>query len=92
MPIGSPIPPDALFCFNDICAVIVKEACLQRGIKIPTDLALIGFDDIAISAHQDISTIAINKAALGRSAVLALLSQQPSETLQSVELIIRASS
>ncbi|MFC7421554.1 LacI family DNA-binding transcriptional regulator [Iodobacter arcticus] len=87
-----PKPPDALFCFNDICAVIVKEECLRRGIKIPVDLALIGFDDIAIAAHQDISTIAINKAALGRSAVLGLLSPQPSEVLQSVELIIRASS
>lgn len=87
-----PEPPDALFCFNDICALIVKEECLRRGIRIPADLALIGFDNVGSVADQGISTIAINKAALGRSAVMALLSQQPGEVLQSVELIVRASS
>ncbi len=38
--------PTAVVCFSDIIAVGVFEACRAREIRIPTDLSLVGFDDI----------------------------------------------
>ena len=38
--------PDAIFAFTDLVALGVKRAILEKGLKIPQDLAIVGFDDI----------------------------------------------
>lgn len=67
-------PPDAVFCFNDLMAVGALRACIEAGVKVPGDVALIGFDDIAETryANPTISTISPDLTALARQA-LALL-------------------
>lgn len=40
----------ALFCYNDLSAVGAIQACTHLGRKIPDDIAIIGFDDIALAA------------------------------------------
>lgn len=40
------IPPDALFCENDVMALAVIDTAREIGLRIPEDLAVIGFDDI----------------------------------------------
>ena len=42
-------PPDALFCCNDIMALAAIDAARERGMSIPGDLAIAGFDDIPMS-------------------------------------------
>jgi LacI family transcriptional regulator len=42
---GSP-PPTAVFCSNDRTAIGVLDAAQERGLAIPGDLAVVGFDDI----------------------------------------------
>ncbi|GAB3820589.1 LacI family DNA-binding transcriptional regulator [Tessaracoccus terricola] len=40
-------PPDAVFCFNDLLAIGAMRACADAGVRVPDDLAVAGFDDIA---------------------------------------------
>ncbi len=44
-------PPTAIFATNDQMACGVSETAEERGVRVPNDLALIGFDDIPLSAH-----------------------------------------
>ncbi|WP_369142717.1 LacI family DNA-binding transcriptional regulator [Streptomyces sp. R44] len=45
-----PQPPTAIACVNDRSAIGVLEAAEEMGIKIPSDLALIGHDDIEVAS------------------------------------------
>ncbi|OLR94802.1 LacI family DNA-binding transcriptional regulator [Actinokineospora bangkokensis] len=44
--LDSPDPPDAVFCFTDELALGALRAAGERGVPVPTALALVGFDDI----------------------------------------------
>lgn len=44
--------PDALFIANDIVAIGAMESIKKRGLSIPHDIAVIGFDDVAISSNM----------------------------------------
>lgn len=41
--------PDALFCCNDIMALAAIDAARERGLSVPADLSIIGFDDIPMA-------------------------------------------
>jgi LacI family transcriptional regulator len=47
--------PTAVFVSNDIGAIALMDACEPGGIKIPADLSVVGFDDIAIASLHRIS-------------------------------------
>ncbi|NLE97697.1 MAG: LacI family transcriptional regulator [Propionibacterium sp.] len=42
-----PEPPDAVFCFNDLLAIGAMRAAADAGVRVPDDVAVAGFDDIA---------------------------------------------
>jgi len=89
--------PDALFCYNDSTALVAMKYCLAEGLKIPYDLAIVGFDDIAASAAAipPLSTVHVDKEALGRAGVDSLLhkpEENPSQITLPVEMIVRESS
>jgi len=92
-----PNRPDALFCYNDSTALAAMKYCLNEGMKIPHDIAIVGFDDIssAAAAIPPLSTIHVDKEALGRAGVELLL-QDPDENLAQitmpVEMVVRESS
>lgn len=44
--------PDALFCANDIMAIAAIDAARTKGIRVPDDTAIIGFDDIPMAAWE----------------------------------------
>jgi DNA-binding LacI/PurR family transcriptional regulator len=93
-----PKPPDALFCYNDNTALAAMKYCLNDGMRIPSDLAIVGFDDIAAAAAAipPLSTIRVDKEALGRAGIESLLNKpdddNPSQITVPVELIVRESS
>jgi DNA-binding LacI/PurR family transcriptional regulator len=92
-----PKPADAVFCYNDSTALAAMKACLQRGLKVPHDIAVVGFDDIAAAAaaNPPLSTIRVDKEALGRSAAELLLhtpDDNPSQITVPVAMIVRESS
>jgi LacI family transcriptional regulator len=50
-------PPTAVFAASDVQATGVVEAARARGVRIPNDLSVVGFDDIEISAYAGITTV-----------------------------------
>jgi DNA-binding LacI/PurR family transcriptional regulator len=92
-----PKPADAVFCYNDSTALAAMKYCLNEGMKIPHDIAIVGFDDIAAAAAAipPLSTVRMDKEALGRAGVDLLL-HKPEENLSQmtvpVQLIVRESS
>ena len=67
--------PDAVFCTNDFMALQVLRGLKARGIRVPQDVSLMGFDDMELSEFSEppLTTIAVDKLALGaKAAELAL--------------------
>ncbi len=44
--------PDAVFCENDVMALALIDAARARGLRVPRDLAVIGFDDIPMAGWE----------------------------------------
>lgn len=67
--------PTAIFASNDEMAAGVLHAARQRGLSVPEDLSIIGFDDTPIAAHiwPPLTTVRWPIAAMARSAALKLL-------------------
>jgi DNA-binding LacI/PurR family transcriptional regulator len=66
-----PEPPDAVFCCNDLLAIGAMRAAAERGIPIPDQIAVAGFDDIAEGGYSvpSLTTVAPDKAAIAEAAV-----------------------
>jgi LacI family transcriptional regulator len=71
-----PEPPTAVVCFNDRMAMGVYEAAAERGLHLPSDLSVVGFDNvepIADSLDPGLTTVALPEREMGQlAAVLAL--------------------
>ncbi|MGP4033695.1 LacI family DNA-binding transcriptional regulator [Pseudarthrobacter sp. 1C304] len=64
--------PDGIFCANDLLALgVMQSLTMMNGVRIPEDVALIGYDDIdfAASAVVPLSSIRQPTDAIGRTAV-----------------------
>lgn len=75
--------PDAIFAANDAMATGVLGALREAGVRVPQDVAVAGFDDIAPAAYLDppLTTVRVEPARLGDLAVERLLEAiaQPSQ-------------
>ena len=76
-----PEPPDAVFCFSDLLALGAQRVALARGLSVPRDLAIVGFDDIEDGryATPTLTTISPDKAEIARAAVRQILVRIASE-------------
>lgn len=72
-----PVPPDAVFCFNDLMAIGALRACVEAGVRVPQDVAIVGFDNIAETqfSNPTITTVAPDLTGLAQQA-LSLLSMR----------------
>lgn len=50
-------PPTAIFAASDTQAIGAMEAIRERGLSIPQDVALVGYDDIEISRYLGLTTV-----------------------------------
>jgi DNA-binding LacI/PurR family transcriptional regulator len=66
--------PDAVFCFNDLVALGAMRAITAAGLRIPEDIAVVGFDDIteARYAVPSLTTISPDKKSIAENAVVLL--------------------
>lgn len=67
--------PSAVFCSSDLLAHGALEEARSRGLRMPADLALIGFGDLEFAQHTfpALSTVRIDRAAIGRRAAELIL-------------------
>jgi LacI family repressor for deo operon, udp, cdd, tsx, nupC, and nupG len=73
--LGDSRPPTALFCFNDEMALGAMDAARQRGLRVPEDLSVVGFDDIPLARYMStpLTTIAQPMREIGEHSVRLLL-------------------
>lgn len=64
-------PPDAVFCYNDLLALGALRTLLTRGVRVPEDVAVVGFDDTEAGRYNTptLTTVSPDKAAIARLAV-----------------------
>jgi len=92
-------PPTAIFAFNDEMAVGTIRAAAERGLRVPEDLSIVGFDDVekAELVTPALTTVRQPLAEMGRLAVsllTRLLERQPIEAMRvelATKLIVRDS-
>ena len=67
--------PDAVFAFNDLCAIGVMDVFIRSGISVPQDVSVLGYDDSALAGlvHINLSTLRQDAAGLSASAVQRLV-------------------
>ncbi len=73
---SGPDHPDGIFCGNDQIARGVIDALRERGVRVPADVSIVGFDNWEIVAEQTrppLTTIDMNLKELGRQAGLTLI-------------------
>jgi LacI family gluconate utilization system Gnt-I transcriptional repressor len=75
--LGTGAPLTAVACSSDVLAQGVIAEAQDRGIRIPGDIAVIGFGDFDFAAHTSpsLTTIAIDKVRIGQLAAEALLAR-----------------
>ncbi len=87
----------AVFCETDRVAAIVHQACVREGIRIPDDLAVVGYDNIDLARWLNLTTVEQHFEEIGRKAVKLLLDDiegnlaEPVHLEVTSELIIRGS-
>jgi LacI family transcriptional regulator len=94
-----PDPPTAIWAINDLLAVGVLRAIHEQNLSVPKDIAVAGFDDIALAAQlcPPLTTVRSPAKQMGKRAVEILLrriqdpSCEPMKELFDTELIIRES-
>jgi DNA-binding LacI/PurR family transcriptional regulator len=66
--------PDAVFCFTDSMALGVLHVLATRGIRVPDEISVAGFDDIAEAAYAipALTTVGFDKRAIADAALTAL--------------------
>jgi DNA-binding LacI/PurR family transcriptional regulator len=91
-------PPDAVFCITDWVALGAIRSLHLHGLRVPEDVAVVGFDDIPYgrASTPTLTSISPDRAAVARAAVASLSAQQgadhePREIAVGFELVVRES-
>ena len=93
--------PDAVFAFNDRCALGVMDVLIRAGVSVPQQISVLGFDDSPLAglAHIQLTTIRQDAAGLADAAVGRLVSRLdggeacdvPADIVRKPTLVVRGS-
>jgi DNA-binding LacI/PurR family transcriptional regulator len=91
--------PDAVVCYDDKLAFALLDGLRSRGLDVPGDVAVVGYDGIPFAALSNprLTTVATPTTEMGRLAAEALLGavqtgRLPDPVVLPVELVVRESS
>ena len=97
--LGRDDPPTAIMCGSDVLALGALKALRERGVRVPEQVAVTGFDDFLFSEYIDppLTTVKVPGYEMGRAGAELLIGRfegdEPAERQQvlPVELCLRAS-
>jgi DNA-binding LacI/PurR family transcriptional regulator len=67
--------PTAAICHNDVMAIGLLRACAERGLRVPRDLSIVGWDDVPYASlvTPPLTTVRVPRYELGQAAARRLL-------------------
>jgi DNA-binding LacI/PurR family transcriptional regulator len=82
--------PDAVFAANDTLAVMAMKALREKGLSVPDDISVMGFDDSrsAVEIWPTLTTMHVDMAGMGRLAVQHLVSLVRGEDAGATSVVI----
>lgn len=92
--------PEVIFCETDYMAIRIMKECIKNGIKVPEDIAIMGFDDIEedVLINPELTTVHVSIDQIVDQAIFQLQSQvslgenwEPQKSLVGTHLVIRKS-
>ncbi|MGK0371347.1 MAG: DNA-binding LacI/PurR family transcriptional regulator [Glaciecola sp.] len=89
--------PDALICASDLMATGAIRAVREKGLKVPEDIAIVGYDNIQVSSYSSptLTTVGQNTVLAGKLLVSNLLKLINNEMVDDIvmqpELLVRRS-
>lgn len=95
--LDQPEPPTAVFAANDLMAITAIEKVKERGLRVPQDVAFIGFSDFALSQYLNLTTVHRGPAEMGKRAAERLFERienphlKPEGRVVPTHLIVRES-
>ena len=88
-------PPTAVVAASDLQAIGAMDAAQARGLRVPEDLAVVGYHDIELAEYLGLTSVRLPTLEMGRRAVDVLVeaiegrSHHPVRVRMPTELIIR---
>lgn len=93
-----PLPPTAVFCYNDMAALGGLRAIHRHGLRVPEDISLVGFDDLPMASYCQPPLTTVRQpmrrmGVLAMESLVRLMAGQPSADIIEVpaELVVRES-
>ena len=80
--------PDAIFCLNDSMALGALHSISRLGLRVPDDVAIMGYDNIKLSKYLDLTTIDQQMHTIGTQAISRLLAIIKSKDTQLFKTMI----
>jgi len=82
--------PTAVVSLNDMTALFLLKAAIERGIKIPEELSITGFDNLSFSSHLEVPLTTIEQSlfAMGEEAVTMLINDIRTGTNQVRKIVL----
>jgi LacI family transcriptional regulator len=82
--------PTAVTCYNDLVAIGLLRALSELGLRVPDDVAVVGYDDIPILPYLPIplTTVRVPRFHMGQIAAEMLMRQMTSRETQSLEKVV----
>ncbi|MFD2332916.1 LacI family DNA-binding transcriptional regulator [Cohnella sp. GCM10020058] len=86
---GKPLPT-AIFCESDFIAIGVMKSLAELGIRVPEDVSVVGFDDIAeaVIVSPELTTVRVDKEKMVRSAVRLATSLRDSPSVGGINISV----
>jgi DNA-binding LacI/PurR family transcriptional regulator len=90
-------PPEAIFAASDVVAMSALRALSERGMRVPRDVAVIGFDDVMLAAHTTPALSTVRQDLVRGASVMVerlfarMAGEDAGSSVIPPELVVRAS-